>query len=583
MALFARRVFEEKLNSDFQVRQPASEHFLTAARSSAFSVSRGWLFKAPGLVGWAVLAVLVAAAAMARIQIAPVAISEWDSWGWLNPALSWLGGAGFREQFEREWLYGGFLAACLRITGSFSGYIVIQQALGLLAGVLMWLTWRTWTTLFPRHIAFEAASVLTGLFVIAIYLFSPIALLLELSIRPEGIMAFIAFSQLYCITGYCKFRWREPKPIASAFFGALAIPLAYALFVLKPNWLLAVPATTLPIFVGLFGKDFSFMIRLLTPILGVFLTFVTVWLPGKILFIPTSETRVVLPMTLFTIHADVIHENMARELATPGTPVEQRRFLEGFFPVFDREMQAARALARYYPRLGFDPDYLMYRASVFPYLEGACAMSRKEIAAFCRRSFLSAVWNRPFGYARKVVTQLGYFLFPDDGTFFRARVNMGKLYDYALTTLPESLDEAISKPVKDLFKTYRQSIIGQAGQSEALEVFRPFRSFLGAVKASAFWIEIAFFASFAACLAFRPLAQLRLPGFVAIVFFLAPGGNALTIAMVHALDNARYRGSYGPLLLFALAGFFLFFLTTLAYAVALAYRRQHRAQVASPD
>ena len=65
-----------------------------------------------------------------------MAISEWDSWGWLNPALSWLGGAGFREQFEREWLYGAFLAACLRITGSFSGYIVIQQALGLLAGVL---------------------------------------------------------------------------------------------------------------------------------------------------------------------------------------------------------------------------------------------------------------------------------------------------------------------------------------------------------------------------------------------------------------------------------------------------------------
>ena len=40
------------------------------------------------------------------------------------------GRRGFREQFEREWLYGGFLAACLRITGSFSGYILIQQALG---------------------------------------------------------------------------------------------------------------------------------------------------------------------------------------------------------------------------------------------------------------------------------------------------------------------------------------------------------------------------------------------------------------------------------------------------------------------
>ena len=67
-------------------------------------------------------------------------------------------------------------------------------------------------------------------------------------------MAFTAFLQLFCIASYCRFRWHEPRPVASLIFGALALPLAYALFVLKPNWLLSVPATTLPIFVGLFGK-----------------------------------------------------------------------------------------------------------------------------------------------------------------------------------------------------------------------------------------------------------------------------------------------------------------------------------------
>jgi len=556
---------------------------LTAARSSIRLVSRGSLFKIPGLLGWFVLALLIAAAAMARFRIAPVAISEWDSWGWLDPALSWLGGTGFRERFEREWLYGAFLAACLRLTGSFSGYIIIQQVLGLLAGVLMWLTWRTWTTLFPKQVVFEIASVITGLLVVAVYLFSPIALTFELSIRPEAIMAFTAFLQLSCIANYCKFRWHEPKPMASAFFGALAIPLAYALFVLKPNWLLAVPATTLPVFVGLFGKTISFTVRLITPILGLFLVLVSLLLPEKIFFIPATETRVVLPMTLFTIHADVIHESMKREIATPGESEERRRFLEAFLPVFDREMQTARTLARYYPRLGFDPDYLMYRSSIFPFLGKNYAMSREDISAFCRRSFLSAVWNQPFGYARKVITQLGYFFFPDDGTFFRARIKMGKLYEYVLTTVPESLDKAIGQPVKDLYDTYRQSVIVQAGQSGSLEVFRPFRSFLRAVKVCAFWIELAFFLSLAACLLFGSLAQFRLPGFVATVFFLAPAGNALTVALIHALDNSRYRGSYGPLLLFALAGMFLFILTTLAHAVTLAHRRQHSDQIFRPD
>ena len=100
------------------------------------------------------------------------------------------------------------------------------------------------------------------------------------------------------------------------------------------------------------------------------------------------------------------------------------------------------------------------------------------------------------------------------------------------------------------------------------------------VKTAAFWIEIAFLFSLAACLLIGPLARLRLPGFVALMFFLAPSCNALTVALVHALDNSRYRGSYGPLLLFALAGFFLFFLTTLACAVTMAYR--NRVRIASP-
>jgi hypothetical protein len=73
------------------------------------------------------------------------------------------------------------------------------------------------------------------------------------------------------------------------------------------------------------------------------------------------------------------------------------------------------------------------------------------------------------------------------------------------------------------------------------------------------------------------LAAWRLPGLVALIFYSAPAGNALTVAMVHALDNARYRGSYGPLLLFALAAMAAFSVTVLASAGVLAYRKFRRA------
>ena len=83
---------------------------------------------------------------------------------------------------------------------------------------------------------------------------------------------------------------------------------------------------------------------------------------------------------------------------------------------------------------------------------------------FCQSSFLSGIVSEPFSYARKVFTQLGYFFFPDDGTFFRTRIKMGKLYEYVLTTIPESLDATISQPVREMFDTYRRSAVLQAAQ-----------------------------------------------------------------------------------------------------------------------
>ena len=46
----------------------------------------------------------------------------------------------------------------------------------------------------------------------------------------------------------------------------------------------------------------------------MFLIVLTLILPDKLLFIRTGETRLVLPMTLFTIHADVIQASMRHEL-----------------------------------------------------------------------------------------------------------------------------------------------------------------------------------------------------------------------------------------------------------------------------
>ena len=529
----------------------------------------------PALLGAIGLAGLLVCAGLVRFRMPPLAIAEWDSWGWLGPALSWIGGTGFKEEFEREWLYGAFIAGCLRLTGSFSGYIIIQQGLGLVAAVMMWSTWRAWLSLSPLGPWVKSWAALAVLPLIAAYLFSPVMLAFELSIRPEAIMPFVVFAQLLCATAYCRYRWIEPSAAGAASTGAAAIFLACALYILKPNWLLAVPLTTLPVWIGVFGRRLPQVARLTGPVLGVVLVGALLILPEKIFFVHTAKTRVVLPMTLFTIHADIIREVMAREL--PSAPPDRRRFLEDFLPVLDAEMVEARKLARFYPRLGFDPDYLMYRSRVFPHLESR-GMDREKIAGFCRSSFLSALANAPLGYAAKVWDQGTYFLWPDRQTFFRKRLEMQKLYTYSLSTLPEAIDDRIDPAVRQLYDVHRLGVAREAERPVRLDYPRPLMQMMEAAQVAALPIVCAFSAALLACGIFPALAEWRMAGLTALLFYSAPAGNALTVALVHALDNSRYRAAYGTVLAFALLAMLVVVAAVLAYGLSMAYRNHRRAE-----
>jgi hypothetical protein len=530
----------------------------------------------PLILGWIAVGGLIVAAAVVRLQIPPVALAEHDSWGWLSPALNWIGGLGFYENFEREWLYGAFIAFCLRVTGSFVGYILIQQVLGLAAAVFMWLTWRRWLSLFPQNFWWELICTPVGLFLIALFLFNPTVLVLELAIRPEAIMAFVTFLQLYCVVSYCKFRWHRFHLTRCILFGAFCLPLAWAMFVLKPNWALAVPATIFPVLLGTFFGAAPRLARWLPLLAGLALIGLTLWLPGKLLFHRSAETRVVLPMTLFTIHADIIRDSMTSEINDPTLAPDRREFLAKFLPELSRELQVAVDTNKYYRTLGFDPDYLMYRSSIFPKLENYWKMSPKDLAAFCRQNFLSAILHHPSAYARKVITQLKIFLFPDDRTFFRKRISLDGLCLHAASTIPAVANPAYNPKTQSLVQIYLDRVRQEGTVPRDIKVVPRFRKFLKAAGPLSPVIGFAFLFSLAASLTWTPLAALRLPGLVALLIFSAPAGNALTVAMVHSLDNSRYRGSYGPLLLFALGAMVCFVVATAVTAAISLWKNRLR-------
>lgn len=529
--------------------------------------------KALLLLGWLGFAIVFFAAWQARANIAPAALADSDSWGWLHPALQWVGGVGFHEEYEREWLYGAFIAFGLKATGGFSGFVILQQALGLLAGVFLWLTWLVWISFLPRNVFVEIAALALGLLVAAIHLLNPATLAFELSIRPEAILSAVVFGQLFCLLSFCRCRWKKPQAGKSLIFGALAVLLAFAAYGLKPNWALALLATVLPVFLGAFGKALPRLVRFGTPLLGLALVIALLWIPEKTLFLRNGKTRVVLPMTFFTIHADVIRQAFENDLSSPGTAPERKDFLEGFLPDFRREMENARIDIVTYKRLGFDPDYLMYRSTLFSILDTRYHMTKPQIVDFCYASYLSAWRSHPGGMARKIAVQMGYFFPPDPRTFFRPKFELSKLWAGTLDSLPANPGNQLNPATRSAYAGYLAELKKQAAGDIVLAGSRKFSEWANELSRIAVPLECLFAALLLAAIFWRPLAEFRLPGLVALLLFSAPLGNALTIAIVHALDNSRYRMSYGGFLALALAAMAIFSLAVLVRAGIFLYRR----------
>lgn len=503
---------------------------------------------------WLVLALLLVWAWTVRSALPMVGSADPDSWGYLMPALSWLSGHGLRDVAERGWLYSAFIAGALKLTGSFTGYIFIQQLCSLAAVLPMWLAWRTWMGFLPfRHPAAQAACSLVGLLVVAMYLVNPAILAFEIGIRPEALFGLTAFAQLYFILSFCRFRWREPDPHKALVFGAIAFPLAYAMYQLKPSWALAVPLTTLPVFLAIVTPGGPRWGRWLTPLAGGGLIFLTLWLPERVFFIPQDRPKVVLAMTFFTMNADTIRISLAKRLDEGRLPPEKAALVREVLPALDHDLAAAQSPNRTYRVIGFDPDYIMYRASLFPLLSSRHNMSVRQLVDFCYWSYFQAWVDEPGLMLRKVWRQLGHFVLPDSGTFFQKRLDVKKFYKNIPDIFSPNIQDPIAPEILALYRDYLRSTEEPAALGGRITGFRPFLDFSKTLATATPWVFAIFFVTLPVCLLWPRLGDLRFAFLTALLIFAAPAGNALTIALVHALDNSRYRLSYGSLVAFALA------------------------------
>jgi len=509
--------------------------------------------------GWPYLVLLIffGVGIYQRFSLPNVPFSDPDTWGYLSPALSWLGGRGFAQSAGRDWLYPAFVAFALKTGGAFQVIVIWQKILGCLSVLMVGLAWGAWASLLPLGRVGKYAALLCGLIPLYAQVMNPLVLYFEMQLRPEAVMGFAAFSQLACVAAYCKFRWQLPRAGWATLFGALAILLAYACCQLKPSWLFAFVATILPVFVGIWGGRLHWI----PAATGVALSLFLLWLPPRTLLRPDSASRTFLPGTLLTIHAKLIIPSLEKRVARLPDNDPSKAKLREILRTFREEFQKSTREGKTYEKLGYNPDYLFYNSPLFHVIRQNTGDTDEGFRSFCMMSYQDAALGNPFGMAGKIGTEFTYFLFPDLNTFYKRKLDLQGTYQKTIASLQvKTLDPSFG-PMVPVYAGYFQDLDRQAGRPAKIDRDSFLRTLMMSLEWAAMPLEIVFLLLLAVCHFWAPLFPLRLAGWVGAVFLAAPAGNALTVCVVHALDISRYRATYGPLLLFALMAVTVFIVT----------------------
>jgi hypothetical protein len=435
-----------------------------------------------------VLVAMLAGAWRERSAMPLVPTANPDTWGYLNPALTWLSGLGCQQTAGRDWLYPALLALFLKTTGTFAGIALWQKCLGIASGLLMAMTWRCWVGTLPLQRGARFLASLFGALPILVQLMNPQSMFFEMSIRPEAVLSFFVYAQFACLMGYYKYRWQKPyrdrrgetgdrkeaptpNALALIIFGAAAIVLAYACLQLKPSWLFAFLITSAPVFVGVFGRAPSITARLLAPALGIALSFLLLWLPSAVFLIKDSASITFLPATLFTIHARLIDKSLEAKLARMPDSDPEKPGLQTLVALLDNELHVAQDLPTAWEKLGFDPDYLYYHSPLIPAVYRYAGNDDKKFRAFCLSCYRDAALHDPLSFAGKITVQFTHFLFPKPETFFKDRADFARFYqDSAAGPGPASCRIAFARTSSGCISNTKRISLTQASSGIRFEI-----------------------------------------------------------------------------------------------------------------
>jgi len=389
---------------------------------------------------WTLLALVFAGAIWQRFRLPLDPIADPDTWGYLSPALRKLTGAEFGHTNGRNFIYPGFVLLVLRLFADFRAITIAQHFLGLLAGAVFLLTWKRARIFVPNPRIGRIAHDLLGLAGAAIFLLQWQTIVFEKEIRPEGICAFALSITFYLLIQFLACFFLEHRRTATV---AYAIALAFtAIFLasIKPSFGLASLFVLSPI-IALFWRSGWWWQKVWFS-LGFVFSAAVLLLPEHFLSRNDEMSRTFVPTTLFVVHAELIRDQLASDLAKNVSLPYSRDRLERLYLALRTEIEKSRTARQYaYHSVGFDADFLMYDPNSIAVQ--ARREFRGDVTALCAfyRFYYGRIWEkRPLRVLAKVVRQMQIFYLPYCRAYDpRISRKLGGDYRYSVVSLSDPM------------------------------------------------------------------------------------------------------------------------------------------------
>jgi len=493
------------------------------------------------LTCFVITAFLFIAAAWNRFSLPQTPLADGDL-GYLWPALMRLSGQGFAHIQGLNFLYPSLIYLILRIWGDFRAISVIQHLLGLAAGALFLASWSRLGCFLAKPRLSWVIHEAMGIWGAAIYLLSNTPVLFEMQIRSDAVCMFFEMLVFWLALQFLYYRVISLNTWRATIYGAAALINAFVLASLKPSFaLFALFSGTLVIWLTLTtkgnvaGKIAFFGIAV--PII------VALTLMEHHLRRDDLTVKIFLPETLFVIHANIIHAQMAADLKNGSTSVYSNEWLRGACDDLKAEIERTRNLnSEKFPVLGFEPEKLRSGGGDPLLKRWRRELGDDQYLNFLKYWYWHSMANQPLAFFQKVIRQLGVFysIKCPAFNFYKDLPLASWAYAGSLSTLsrPQSLHLLLALPAGTDFLErtkklrFTNIVVHQNRRVRTWNIWCG-RSYLALLLISvplAAWFLLKRSGSEA----------LKWPAFLVIYLYSANFGNVFGISVIHSMEVWRY-------------------------------------------